>query len=121
MTSRIRRTRGDRAFDLAVNAFLLLVLLVTLVPLVYVVLVSVTPLGRAPGLTLPPWEWSATAYAELLKQPAMLRAGLNSVIVTVGGVLISISHCRAYATATAIAVRAPAPPAPPPADNDIPF
>ena len=90
MTLRLRKTRDDRIFDTLVNAFLLFVLAVTLIPLLYVVIVSLTPLGKNPSFLLAPWEWSFTAYAELLKQPAMLRAGLNSVIITLAGVLISM-------------------------------
>ena len=98
MTHRIRRTRDDRAFDFAVNAFLLLVLAATLIPLVYVVLVSLTPLGKSPSLLLAPWDWSSSAYLELLKQPALLRAALNSVLITLSGVLISmiLTVCTAY-------------------------
>jgi len=88
--TRIRKTRDDQVFDAVVNGFLILVLAATLIPLLYVVVVSVTPLGKNPSLILPPWEWSTSAYAELLKQPAMLRAALNSVLITAGGVLISM-------------------------------
>ncbi|GGS44020.1 carbohydrate ABC transporter permease [Deinococcus knuensis] len=97
MTRRLR-TPDDRRFDLMVNIFLLTVLAVTLIPLLYVVTVSVTPLGRSASLLLPAWDWSFNAYAELLKQPAILRAGLNSVLITVSGVLISmiLTVCTAY-------------------------
>ncbi|GGJ66344.1 carbohydrate ABC transporter permease [Deinococcus aquiradiocola] len=85
--TRIRR-RGDAAFDRSVNAFLITVLLVTLLPLVYVVSVSLTPLGETN--TLLPLRVSLNAYAELLKQPALLRALGVSVFLTVTGVLLSM-------------------------------
>jgi len=85
--TRIRR-RGDAAFDRSVNAFLITVLLVTLLPLVYVVSVSLTPLGETN--TLLPSRVSLNAYAELLKQPALLRALGVSVFLTVTGVLLSM-------------------------------
>ncbi|GEM46306.1 carbohydrate ABC transporter permease [Deinococcus cellulosilyticus] len=90
LTSRKPRTRDDLLFDGLINGILLFVLIVTLIPLVYVVMVSVTPMGEKSSLFLPPTQWSFSAYIELLKQPAMLRAGLNSVIITVGGVLVSM-------------------------------
>lgn len=90
LTSRKPRTRDDLLFDGLINGILLFVLVVTLIPLVYVVMVSLTPLGQKSSLFLPPTQWSFNAYAELLKQPAMLRAGLNSGVLTLGGVLVSM-------------------------------
>ena len=93
--TRVRR-QNDRAFDRTVNAFLIAVLLITLIPLLYVLAVSVTPLGRTPSLL--PGPVSLNAYAELLKQPALIRALGNSVFLTLSGVLISmiLTVCTAY-------------------------
>jgi putative aldouronate transport system permease protein len=38
-----------------------------------------------------PWKWSFEAYQQIISQPAMLRATLNSLILTLGGVAISLS------------------------------
>jgi putative aldouronate transport system permease protein len=77
-------------FDIGVAAFLLAVLLVTFIPLWYVVIVSLTPLGTTKlegyNLFLAPWHWSLDAYTELLRQSNFLRALLNSMIITGLGV-----------------------------------
>ncbi|RIH88467.1 L-arabinose transport system permease protein AraQ [Meiothermus luteus] len=84
-------SRSDRWFEWSVDAFLVLVLVITLVPMWYVVMVSLLPFGERPSLWLPPWKWSFEAYAQLVGQPSIWRALLNSVILTVGGVFISLS------------------------------
>lgn len=98
MTTRLRRTRDDKIFDVIVNGFLIFILLVTLVPLIYVVMTSFTPIGQSPSLFLSPSKWSLTAYAELVKQPAMLRATGISIFLTLSSVLISmfLTVCTAY-------------------------
>ncbi|MEY4529822.1 MAG: hypothetical protein RLZZ156_543 [Deinococcota bacterium] len=84
-------SRADRPIEFSVVAFLVVTLLVTVIPLWYVLMISFTPLGSSPKLLALPWEWSFRAYQELLAQPALVRAGLNSIILTVGGVLISLT------------------------------
>jgi len=85
-----RRATSDRRFNWTINAFLLVVLVVTIVPLLYVLLTSLTPLGRAPSLLLPPSAWSLEAYRQLLGQPAFVQATLISVLVTVGGTALNM-------------------------------
>ncbi len=83
--------RADRPMEIWLAVFLTVTLLVTIVPLWYVLMISLTPLGSSPKLLAAPWEWSFRAYQELLNQPALVRAALNSLILTVGGVLVSLS------------------------------
>ncbi len=80
-------SRGDKVFDFGINFFLILVLMVTIVPLSYVVLVSVAPLVL-PGQ--PTALLSFAAYSELLAQPSFLRAALNSFVLLVGGVTLNM-------------------------------
>lgn len=87
---RFRSSTGERTFDWTINLFLLVVLVVTIVPLLYVLLTSLTPLGRTPSLLLPPSVWSLEAYRQLLGQPSFLRATLISVAVTLGGVAVNM-------------------------------
>jgi putative aldouronate transport system permease protein len=84
-------SRSDRFFEWGIDAFLVGVLVVTLVPMWYVVMVSFLPFGKSPSLFLPPWEWSFAAYAQLIYQPAIWRATLNSLLLTFGGVAISLT------------------------------
>jgi putative aldouronate transport system permease protein len=86
--------RSDRLFEWGIAAGLVGVLLVTLIPLWYVVIVSFTPLDTksADGynLLLAPWQWSLEAYAQLLSQGSFVRATINSLIITLAGVAINM-------------------------------
>ncbi|MCS7069302.1 MAG: carbohydrate ABC transporter permease [Meiothermus sp.] len=84
-------SRGDRLFEWTIDAFLVAVLVVTLIPMWYVVMVSLLPFGKSPSLFIPPWEWSFEAYAQLVFQPTIWRAALNSIVLTFGGVAISLT------------------------------
>ncbi|MDX2008105.1 MAG: carbohydrate ABC transporter permease [Meiothermus sp.] len=84
-------SRSDRIFEWGVDAFLVLVLIVTFVPMWYVAMVSLLPFGQQASLFLAPWNWSFEAYGQLIGQPAIWRAVLNSVVLTVGGVLVSLT------------------------------
>ena len=76
-------TRGDKLFDFGINTFLILVLIVTIVPLAYVVIISVAPLVL-PNQPTP--LVSFAAYSELLTQASFLRATINSTVLLIGGV-----------------------------------
>jgi putative aldouronate transport system permease protein len=82
------------AFDWGVSALLIFVLLLTLIPLWYVIVVSVTPLKQMQlsgyNLFLPPTQWSFEAYAQLLGQDTFLQALSNSVILTLSGVAVNM-------------------------------
>jgi putative aldouronate transport system permease protein len=84
----------NAAFDWVINALLLFVILVTVVPLWYVVVVSFTPLEqtRMGGFNffLPVTRWSFEAYQQLLGQNAFLQALLISVTITVSGVVVNM-------------------------------
>jgi putative aldouronate transport system permease protein len=92
--SRINNNSKDWVIDLPINLLLVGVLLITLIPLWYVVVVSLTPLAvKGTGgynLLLPPWQWSWEAYSQLLGQDTFIRAMLNSFIITGGGVAVNI-------------------------------
>lgn len=85
-----RRSIDNVTFDWGVNLFLIVVLLLTIIPLWYVVIVSFTPLKltQAQGfsLWLPPTEWSFEAYKQLFGQGSFVRAMLNSFLITGSGV-----------------------------------
>jgi len=88
------RSRSDKGFDLTVTMLLVLVLFVMIIPLWYVLMVSVTPLSltriQSGRLWLSPTDWSLAAYTQLLGQATFVRAMLNSLIITIGGVAINM-------------------------------
>lgn len=93
MNRRIR-SREDIPFQIFVNGFLLLVLLIITIPIWRVLIMSLTPLGfvddETYGLWLPPNLWSLEAYKQLFNHPAFLRAAANSAIITIGGTAINM-------------------------------
>jgi putative aldouronate transport system permease protein len=90
-----RKSMDNVVFDGVVNVLLIAVLVITIVPLWYVIIVSFTPLKltQAQGFNLwiPPTEWSFEAYKQLLgSDSSFLRALLNSCIITGSGVAINM-------------------------------
>jgi len=81
-------------FESIIAVLLVIVLIAIIVPLWYVVIVSLTPLGinqlQGYNLFLSPAKWSLEAYKQLLGQDAFLRALINSCIITGGGVAVNI-------------------------------
>lgn len=99
----LRQRRGDVVFEVLVNLLLAFVLIVILIPIWYVIMQSLTPLGTAQlrgfSLFLWPHEWSFEAYQQLLGQDSFLRSLGNSLIITIGGVCINmvLTTITAYA------------------------
>ena len=81
-------------FDVGVGVFFVFVVLITFVPLWYVVVVSFTPLDQTKvagyNLFLSPTHWSFAAYEQLLSQNEVVQSLVNSVILTVSGVVVSM-------------------------------
>ncbi len=89
-----RSSREEWGFQLLVNGFLLVVLLIIVIPLWRVIMTSLTPLdvymrGGVPFFQWP-WEWSFGAYQQMLTHPSFPRATLNSVIITASGTALSL-------------------------------
>lgn len=84
----------DILFQILVNGFLVLILVLVIVPMWRVLVMSVTPLNfidtKTFGLWLPFSDWTAEAYKQLLSHPSFLRATMNSVIITVGGTIVNM-------------------------------
>ena len=89
-----RNKPKDWVVDLPINLLLVLVLLITLIPLWYVLIVSLTPLSANSSggynLLLSPTQWSFEAYKQLLSQDSFLKAAMNSFIITFGGVAVNM-------------------------------
>jgi putative aldouronate transport system permease protein len=99
----IKRNIDNTTFNWVVVILLILVVAAVLIPLWYVVIVSLTPLSvnqlQGYNLLLPPNQWSLEAYKQLLGQDAFIRALLNSCIITISGVTINmiLTTLTAYA------------------------
>jgi putative aldouronate transport system permease protein len=91
---RIKR-REEFGFQLLVNGLLIVFMIAILLPLWRVVMTSFTPISTFTKEGTPffmwPWEWSLAAYRQLLGQSALLRASLNSVVITVSGTALSLA------------------------------
>lgn len=88
------KDRDEWGFQLMVNGFLLIVLLIIVIPLWRVIMSSLTPLdvfnrGGVPFFQWP-WEWSLGAYEQMLTHPTFPRATINSVIITFTGTALSL-------------------------------
>lgn len=83
--------RGERTWNISVWVILTVVTLVTLVPLWYVVMVSLTPRsGSGSSLFVSPAEMSLDAYRSLLDNGAMLRSMGISFYITIVGTALSL-------------------------------
>jgi len=98
--------REEWGFQLVVNGFLLIVLLIIVIPLWRVIMASFTPLdvfnrGGVPFFQWP-WEWSLGAYEQMLTHPTFPRATLSSIIITLAGTALSLTLTvpLAYALST---------------------
>lgn len=87
------KSRSDFWFDLLVYAILAAVLLVTLVPVLYVVSMSFTPyheIVRHGGFVLFPSQFTLTAYREMLKDGTMFNGLWVTVRMTIIGTLANL-------------------------------
>jgi len=87
--------RHEWGFQILVNGFLLAVLIIIAVPLWRVFMASVTSLSVYTRQGVPflqwPWNWSFSAYSQMLGNSAFPRATLNSIIITASGVALSLT------------------------------
>jgi putative aldouronate transport system permease protein len=88
------RSWDEIGFQFLVNAFLLGVLLVVIIPLWRVIMMSVTPIGNMDngtfGMWINPAQWSFEAFSQLLTHPNFLRSLGNSVFITVVGTAFNL-------------------------------
>ena len=90
---KIKKSTGERIFDVINICLMFVVMLVTLYPVLYVVFASFSDsnlLIRARGLLLYPQGFSLEAYVQVFKNPMIIQGYLNTLIYVVLGVLISM-------------------------------
>ncbi|MFA6845386.1 MAG: carbohydrate ABC transporter permease [Sphaerochaetaceae bacterium] len=90
----VRPSGADRSFNIVVDVFLWLILVVIAVPLWSTITLSFRPndyIGtNLEGMFLPVWKWSTAAYKALLGNNGFLMAFLNSVKILVAGVATAL-------------------------------
>ena len=87
------RSKNDRAFDALVYGILLFVLLITLIPVLFVVSMSFTPyaeLIKRGGFVLIPSKVTLAAYREMLNDGLLLGGMWITVQVTVLGTILNL-------------------------------
>lgn len=87
------KSKNDIIFDAVVFCIILFVGIVCLVPILYVVSVSLTPIAeklRAGGFILIPHKITFTAYEEVLANKAFINALLVSLRLTVVGTFLNL-------------------------------
>lgn len=87
------KSTEELIFQIAVNGFLGLILLLVIIPLWRVLMLSLTPFGyldKSFGLLVNPAVWTTEAYTQFLHHPAFLRAFRSSSIITLGGTAINL-------------------------------
>lgn len=87
------RSKNDRAFDALVYAILIFVLLVTLIPVMFVISMSFTPyaeLIKRGGFVLIPTKVTFTAYREMLGDGLLLGGMWITIQVTVIGTALNL-------------------------------
>ncbi len=86
----IRPSKSDHVFNLVVDLFLLVLLVIIAVPLWSTITLSFRPndyIGNnLQGMFLVPWEWSNAAYKALLGNQGFILAFKNSFLILIGGV-----------------------------------
>lgn len=94
MKSAIRLTRTDKIFHAAVDASLVTILLILVIPIWSTITLSFRPndfIGSAlDGMFLPPWKWSTAAYRALLGHKAFLTSTFNSFRIFIEGVACAL-------------------------------
>jgi len=86
----IKPGKSDHVFNLVVDLFLFVLLIIIAVPLWSTITLSFRPndyIGNnLQGMFLAPWKWSFSAYKALLGNQGFLLAFKNSFLILIGGV-----------------------------------
>jgi len=90
----VRPTAADHSFNICVNLFLILILIVIAIPLWSTIALSFRPpnyIGSyLEGMFLAPWKWSPGAYQALLGNQGFLNSFSNSLKILIMGVVTAL-------------------------------
>ncbi len=94
MNKKVKLTAADHAFNVCVNVFMVIMLIVIAIPLWSTITLSFRPsdyIGtNLEGMFYPFWKWSPDAYKALLGNDGFLDAFLNSFKILIGGVACAL-------------------------------
>ncbi|MFN0225320.1 MULTISPECIES: carbohydrate ABC transporter permease [Paenibacillus] len=88
-----QRTMPEKMFDIVNNLLLSLLMLVTVYPILYVAMASVSDADRLMGHTGVLWKplgFSLEAYANVFRNPMILKGYANTILVVAGGLLVNL-------------------------------
>src|SRR5690349_3515122 len=90
--SEIQDSRGDRIFSMINYAFLTVILIIVLYPLIYTVSASFSaPSAVITGkVTLFPIDPTLVGYTKIFEYPTLIKGMLNSLFYTVVGSTVSV-------------------------------
>ena len=90
----IKPSKSDHVFNVVVDAFLIVLLVIIAVPLWSTITLSFRPndyIGNnLQGMFLVPWKWSNAAYKALLGNQGFILAFKNSFLILIGGVVSAL-------------------------------
>ncbi len=90
----VKPSAADHSFNLLVDAFLVVLLIIIAVPLWSTITLSFRPndyIGNnLEGMFLAPWNWSTAAYKALLGNAGFILAFGNSIRILIGGVATAL-------------------------------
>lgn len=90
---KIKRSKAEQAFNVFNIVLMLVLMIVTLYPLIYVLFASLSDASRLmqhSGLLLKPLGLNLASYEAVIQNPRIISGYINTIIVVVGGVLISM-------------------------------
>lgn len=93
VSTAIRRTPGERVFDVINYTLMILLVVVTLYPLLYVLFASISNAGELAatrGLLLAPKGFSIEAYRKVFDNPAISTGYRNTLFYVVGGTALNM-------------------------------
>jgi putative aldouronate transport system permease protein len=89
----MKKSVGERIFDVGNHAILLALMVATLYPLLYVLFASLSDpadLARSRGILLAPLGFTLDAYAKVFANPSILTGYRNTVFYVVAGTAINL-------------------------------
>ena len=94
VTIAFKPTAADHSFNIFVDTFLVLLLIIIAIPLWSTITLSFRPYdyigNNLQGMFLAPWKWSLSAYKALLGNAGFLLAFKNSFKILIGGVATAL-------------------------------
>ncbi len=90
---KIKRSKSEQVFNVFNIVLMLVLMIVTLYPLIYVLFASVSDASRLmqhSGLLIKPLGFNLASYKAVIQNPLIISGYTNTIIVVVGGVIVSM-------------------------------